>query len=580
MRRATTALVLACLVPFGTLGAFAFAGANTTASDPPPPTYVVDQSLMWTQNAQRSITDRSVGTYNFEAGIYGAARRVIQRYPSRYMTAGIDVRYEAQKIIDSVLHMRPGLPYAHAGDVGHPALMPDWDHDGVFGDSGGTSPNGTGDFDADTDDVEDTAYFRFPCYTPEDNWEIHHRYASGACDTKDEATQPYKIGVARELKIIDARGLVLDATLSIPANAFTGTACPAYGSAAYDTRASWTSCVSTANLNTDHTFPGVVFANGLASRQEHYSWITMRLVDEGYIVLDYDPAGQGNSEGTFGDTLGLTEQERADPQFAGAVRDLQDATRWFVGQSITTTQDNGPRLTPRANPATNIPNPAIGALDVGQIAIAGNSMGAISTLAYLDYYGSQSGLGADGRPLPKVVAAVSMSGARATHAVVPIQFQTSDGDGSPAFIAPKVGAVNLGARGQGIGYELIKERYDIVRQTDEAGPLSLIVFEGGTHTDHVDEPFVSRTYWANAIAADYAADWLNCYVKGIVSACSAAIAPRPHLSRTYASEQDPDGPGGPSPSRCITVPDAYTLSESPQAFVAALRGSPKYNCTP
>jgi hypothetical protein len=576
VRRATTALVLVCLVPFGTITAFA--GANT--SDPPPPTYVLDQSLQWTQNPQRSVADRATGTYNFNAGLYGAARRPIQRFPSHYLTAGIDVRREAQVAIDSLLHMRPGLPYDHAGDVGNPELSPDWDHDGVFGDSGGTRPDDVGDFDADTDEVEDTAYFRIPCYTPDDDWEIHHRYASGSCDTEDAGVQPYKIGVAKELKIIDARGLVLDATLSLPATSFTGTGCPVYGSAAYKQRSSWTECVSAANLNATHALPGVVFANGLASRQEHYSWITMRLVDEGYIVLNYDPAGQGNSEGTFGDTLGLTEEDRADPQFAGAVRDLQDAVRWFVGQPIAKVTDNGPRLTERANPSDNIPNPSLGALDVDHLAIAGNSMGAISTLAYLDYSGSTTGLGADGRPLPKVVAAISMSGARATHAVVPIQFQTSDGDGSPLFVLPKVGAVNLGFNGQGIGYELIKERYDAIRETMESGPLSLIVMEGGTHTDHVDVPFVPRTYWANALAADYAADWLNCYVKGDAGACAAAVAPRPHLSRTYASEQDPDGPIGPSKSRCITVPDAYTLSESPKDFFAALSGSPNFDCTP
>ena len=39
MRRVTTALILACLVPFGTMGAFAFAGANTNEEDPAPPTY-------------------------------------------------------------------------------------------------------------------------------------------------------------------------------------------------------------------------------------------------------------------------------------------------------------------------------------------------------------------------------------------------------------------------------------------------------------------------------------------------------------------------------------------------------------
>jgi hypothetical protein len=573
MRRTATASIVAVFVLIATV---AFASAN----DPPPPTYPVDDVLSATGNTQRSLTDSAGGRYTFESGMYGAAKRAVQRYPSHYLTAGIDVQREAQVLIDSLGHMRPKLPYSHPTDTGNPELYPDWDHDGTFGDSGGLDLNGTGDFDADTDELEDTAYFLIPCYTPDDEWVVHHLYASGVCDVADAAAEPYRIGVAQELRIIDARGLVLDATLWLPAAAFTGNACPLYGTPEYADRAEWTGCVSPANLAPSGSLPGLVFANGLASRQEHYAWLSMRMVDEGYAVLTYDPAGQGESEGTFGDTLGITDAERADQQFAGAVRDLQDAVRWFVGDTMTAVPDNGPRLVPRANPATNTANPALGAIDLDHVAIAGNSMGAISTLAYLNLLGDPGGLGSDGRSLPHVVAAVSLSGARATHAVVPIQFQTSDGDGSPVLIVPKLAGATLGEGGSGIGYELIKERYDQLRSTHEPAPLSLVVLEGGAHTDHVNEPFVPRTNWGNALAADYAADWLNCYVRGDAAACARATSPRPHLSRIYASEQDPDGPAGSSPSRCITVPDAWSLNQGPQDIVAGVSGSPRYDCTP
>ncbi len=576
MRRSLIACSFVAFVLF--LSAAAFASANN--AEPPPPTYAVDNVLNAMQNTQRSITDADIGRYNFEAGFVGVARRGVQRYPDHYLTAGIDIPRELQVAIDSIAHMRPDAPYNHWGDAGHPALMPDWDHDGVFGDSGGTAFDDRGDFDADTDEVADTAYFRIPCYTPADEWEIHYLYVSGTCDLNDAAAEPYRIGVAHELKIINARGLLLDATLWLPAAAFTGSACPAYASAGYAEAAAWAGCVTPANMISSESFPGVVFANGLASRQEHYHWFLERMVDEGYVVLNYDPAGQGQSEGTFLDTLGMTDADRADPQFAGAVRDVQDAVRWFVGDPITAVVDNGPRLVARADPVTNVTNPADGALDVASVSIAGNSMGAISILAYLDYLGSPGGLGADGRPLPPLVAAVSMSGARATHAVVPTQFQTSDGDGSPAFVAPKVGGVNLGYNGQGIGYELIKERYDQLRTTTDPAPLSLIVLESGTHSDHIDQPFVPRTFWANALAADYGADWLNCYVRNDAAACARAISARPHLSRIYASEQDPDGPAGASDSRCITIPDAGSLNQGPERLLAAQMGSPVYDCTP
>src|SRR5439155_21742067 len=184
MRRATTAIIAVCLVSFGAI----VAGA---AVPPPPPTYPVKEATMWTQNTQRSLTDQNVGRYNFEAGFYGAVRRAAQRYPSHYLTTGVDPRREAQVAIDSLLHMRPDLPYDHATDAGNPYLMPDWDHDGVFGDSGGFSPSGTGDFDADTDGVQDTAYFMIPCYTAADQWQIHYRYATGACDVRNAGAQPY-----------------------------------------------------------------------------------------------------------------------------------------------------------------------------------------------------------------------------------------------------------------------------------------------------------------------------------------------------------------------------------------------------
>jgi hypothetical protein len=571
MRRAAPIFI----VLIAMLGAFAAANA-----EPPPPTYPIDDVLSDFQNPQRSLTDQEAGRYNFEAGMYGAVRRGVQRYPDHYLTAGIDVPRETQVAVDSLLHVRPKLPYSHAGDVGHPALMPDWDHDGVFGDSGGTGLNDRGDFDADTDEVEDTAYFRIPCYTPDDEWQVHHRYASGTCDVADAAAEPYRIGVARELKIINARGLVLDATLWLPATNFAGDACPLYGSAAYAEAAAWSGCVAPSNLTSAGDFPGVVFADGFASRQEHYAWFAMRAVDEGYVVLNYDPAGQGESEGNLFDLVGATDAERADPSFAGAIRDVQDAMRWFVGDPITKVTDSGPRLVPRADPATNAPNPAAGVLDEQHVALAGNSMGALSTLAYLNLLGEPGRLGTDGRPLPKILAAIPMSGARPTHAVVPIQFQTSDGDGSVTLTGPKLLGVTLGSANNGIGYEPMKTLYDELRATNDPAPMSLVVMEGGSHTDHVNVPYVPRTFWANAVAADYAADWLNCHVRGVGAACTAAVTPRPHLSRIYASEQDPDGPAGPSASRCITIPDAWSLNQSPEEIVAALRGSPVYDCTP
>jgi hypothetical protein len=100
------------------------------------------------------------------------------------------------------------------------------------------------------------------------------------------------------------------------------------------------------------------------------------------------------------------------------------------------------------------------------------------------------------------------------------------------------------------------------------------------HTDHVAVPDITRTLWANALAGDYAADWLNCHVKADAAACDGAATARPHLSRAFASEQDPDGPSGPTDSLCVTIPDRASLNQEPQDFVSAYTGTPVYDCAP
>jgi hypothetical protein len=142
-------------------------------------------------------------------------------------------------------------------------------------------------------------------------------------------------------------------------------------------------------------------------------------------------------------------------------------------------------------------------------------------------------------------------------------------------------SIFLGQGTQGIGYPPMKATYDTMRASRRGnGPLSLIVIEGGVHTDHVNVPFVPRTLWGIAIAGHYAEAWLGCHVVGDAAACATAAAPAPHLSRGWASEQDADGPVGPSKSRCIQVPDKAMLNQSPGDFVSALLGEPVYDCVP
>jgi hypothetical protein len=175
------------------------------------------------------------------------------------------------------------------------------------------------------------------------------------------------------------------------------------------------------------------------------------------------------------------------------------------------------------------------------------------------------------------VAAVSLSGATPTKATVPVQFQTSDFDGSPILVGPTVFGVNLGMGGSGIGYNLIKQRYNLLRDDPARNaPMELVVLEGGVHTDHVDASVVPRTMWANSVASDYAASWLKCHAAGDASACAGAIAPLGHISRAFASEQVP---AGTTESQCIRVPDRASLNQPPADFLSAyVDGKPVCDC--
>ncbi|HEY3844533.1 MAG TPA: hypothetical protein VGL48_14870, partial [Acidimicrobiales bacterium] len=174
---------------------------------------------------------------------------------------------------------------------------------------------------------------------------------------------------------------------------------------------------------------------------------------------------------------------------------------------------------------------------------------------------------------------IALSGAAKTSAVVPIQFQTSDFDGSPSLIGPAVAGVDLGVGGNGIGYADMKPLYDQLRSTNSQSALSMIVLEGGVHTDFIDTPFITRTPWSLAVSAHYATSWLGCFLDDDPIACLTAVVPVPHLSSSFASEATPAGPQ-PRTSRCLTVPTHASLNDSPTDLLPALGGHPVYSCTP
>ncbi len=331
----------------------------------------------------------------------------------------------------------------------------------------------------------------------------------------------------------------------------------------------------------------------------------MSIAAQGDIVLTYDPAGQGASEGS---AANLFEPQTDDCTFGGACRDLQDVVRWLLHYPIepivnlsestplapVTTAGDAPTPQPESattdNPDMHDPayapegengtDPALNLINPAKVAVVGHSMGALSLLNYL-WWQQRGPDGADGEPLPPLATGIALSGAAPTAAVVPIQFQTSDYDGSPTLIGPEVGGEDLGFSGDGIGYAQMKPLYDQLRT---GGPgtsaLSLIVLEGGVHTDFIDTPYITRTEWSLSVSAHYATTWLDCYLQGHAPSCLSAVTAVPHLSTSFASEAAPSSGPLPHASHCITVPTTASLAQSPQQFADALEGHPDYTCNP
>lgn len=501
----------------------------------------------WTDGPRHDMQDFGTGQYQFEGQVVGGARRTVDsastRYPPNRLTNPDTARLELQALYDGILHDRPNPPDNGLQETADPALLPDWNDNGIYGEAG-SGLGDRGDWDLDLDTRRDVGWFRYPTFH-DDGTVTHDADPVLPADPPSPGT----MGVALEAGFINSRGLFIDATLWLPGDAVTP-----LGPQRSDIKISELA-----------GHPAIVFSDGVSSSQVNYYWFAEAMAARGYVVLTYDPAGQGQSEGTWSDTF-QPYPEAGDCYFGGACLDLQDAVRWMVGDPIEPRNDlkglAGGQVRPFSDPkdpATNPTNPSLPAIDVDTVGLAGNSMGALATLKYLT--ASTEG----GSTLPHVGAAVAMSGATASAvANVPLQLQTSDFDGSPTLVGPGVGGVNLGGQGEGIGYYIIKDMFDRLRVPAPDNDLSLIVFKGGVHTDHVRVPYVPRTLWSTNLASHYAGLWFDCHLKDGDS-CDHASTRVPHVSEAFGSEAySADGA-----KTCISgPPSAMSLNYDAQDLAA------------
>lgn len=427
-----------------------------------------------------------------------------------------------------------------ADEAANRHFLPDWNHNGIYGEQA--------DLDIEKSGEEVVGPFRYPCLDALDG-SVTFETLSGSCVADGTVGAVWRTGEARRQHFISAAGSRLFGTIFIPHQAL---------------------------VDDGARYPSLIFTNGGIAPARMYYMYTMAAARRGYLGFNYDLSGQGNSEGQPRDVFSGPAVEKC-PQTHRSCHEQQDVVRWFTGQPLLPYGDDYGRWNPAYAPAGDNPyNPVLNKVDPSRLAIGGQSFGSHLVMNYAWF--EASGLGADGHPLPQVSAVLALSGTETTHARTAIQHQTADLD--LPFPPPGTMPHFEGSNGPVGG----KQWYEDLRATAAGGgELQQIVIEAGSHGDTTPLAQLPRVAWSQAVSTHYALNFLDCHVQGDAQACGRARTPMPGLSRGFASEYDPDGPAGPSKSRCITVPDKATLSQlfyHPENFLWGLIGQPKYDCTP
>ncbi len=277
------------------------------------------------------MTNPAVGDYALGQVLSQAEASVLTQFPGQLDPSSLlgpngPAAAEAfsEEMAADLIHLRPVVATDNVTNVANPDFLPDFDHNGIYGDPG--------DSVAMSDEPSGTGYFLYPCLA--DDGSVTYETATGACAAPGTAGDSYLHGVAQSETVIDSRGLALSATLWLPAAALRS-GCPGASPDA-GVCAAPQGLAPKAALDHGKGLPAVVISDGIASDQSSYFWLAMTLARDGYIVVTYDPAGQGDSEGSV---INLLTPSVPDCEFGGACRDLQDIMHWLVGEPIPAVVD-------------------------------------------------------------------------------------------------------------------------------------------------------------------------------------------------------------------------------------------------
>jgi dienelactone hydrolase len=299
--------------------------------------------------------------------------------------------------------------------------------------------------------------------------------------------------------------------------------------------------------------PGVVITDGSVQADEQMYWyLAQTLAKEGYVVLTFDPQGQGQSDtlGTAADTLeGVPAQTTGTPFYDGT----EDAIDFFLSTpshpydpvpSCTTGTSHAAKQNARVKQGFDAAyNPFWQLLNRGELGLAGHSYGA----AGVSYIGQWD-------PRVKAVVALdNLGGPSPTGDAVPGSGSGSGGKNSigeapcPADPANRT-TVPITKPGLGISADYglpplpntslpnprFKEAESL--QYSKAGVDSgEIVIRGGSHLDFSFIPLVAfgASYYGADITDWYATAWFDKYLEHSRTADAMLLSGR---WRSYAPE--------------------------------------------
>jgi dienelactone hydrolase len=289
--------------------------------------------------------------------------------------------------------------------------------------------------------------------------------------------------------------------------------------------------------------PGIVITNGsVQAPEELYGFAAASLAKAGYLVLTWDPQGQGRSD-TFGQ--GVDRQDGVPSQegrpFYDGTEDALDfffstpTSRYVPRRSCTSGTSHDDKQRARVTSGRNAAyNPAWTLLDTSRVGIAGHSLGAgaVSYVGQLD---------------PRVKAIVAYDNLH-----TPDTTYTCAGGSSPR---PASVPITRPALGFSNDYGLYIQPYQsdpdpLAKSTasqaySDAGVDSgQLVLRGATHYEYSFIPNAGfpATLRGMDLAAWYTTAWFDKYVKGDTSADTRLLSDRwRHDARGAAVDQKGDG---------------------------------------